>query len=94
MIIIDFHFKLDKHIVAIEKIYKSIVVNLDKISYLKNIWKYCFANEANNKESDMTRPPITAVRRVDFLRQRDTRKGDSRYDIARFVAPIQAAIER
>ena len=42
----------------------------------------------------MTRPPITAVRRVDFLRQRDTRKGESRYDIARFVAPIQAAIKR
>ena len=41
----------------------------------------------------MTRPPITAVRRVDFLRQRDTRKGDKRYDTARFVAPIQAEIE-
>ena len=41
----------------------------------------------------MTRPPITAVRRVDFLRQRDTRKGDKRYDIERFVAPIQAEME-
>ena len=37
----------------------------------------------------MTRPPTTAVRRVDFLRQRETKSGDKRYDIAKFVAPIQ-----
>lgn len=36
----------------------------------------------------MTSPPMTAVRRVDFLRQIDTSRGDNKYDTARFVAPI------
>ena len=38
----------------------------------------------------MTSPPMTAVRRVDFLRQIDTSRGDNKYDTARFVAPIHA----
>ena len=42
----------------------------------------------------MTSPPITAVRRVDFRRHRDTKRGDKRYDIAKLVAPIQTETKK
>ena len=42
----------------------------------------------------MTSPPMTAVRRVDFLRQIDTSRGDNKYDTARFVAPIHTKIKK
>ena len=47
------------------------------------------ANEVKSRERGMTSPPITAVKRVDFLRQRATNRGDNKWDIAKLVEPNQ-----
>ena len=47
---------------------------------LRTSWWYCRAKEAKRQARLETRPPRTAVRRMDFLLQVDTVNGDSRSD--------------
>ena len=51
------------------------------IPKLKYIWWKWFANEVKRHPSAITRPPITAVNRVDFLRQIPIVIGDKKSDI-------------
>ncbi len=66
-------------------------VTLHEISYLRNIWSKCLANEAKSNDKDMTRPPTTAVKRALFRRHSATKKGAKRCETAKLVEPIQTA---
>lgn len=46
------------------------------------------AKEAKSKDKDITSPPITAVNRALFRRQRATKNGASKCDNAKLVEPI------
>ena len=45
-------------------------------------WWNCVAKEEKRQERPVTRPPVTAVRRVDLCRQRETEAGASTSDTA------------
>ena len=45
-------------------------------------WWNCVAKEEKRQERPVTRPPVTAVRRVDLWRQRETEAGASTSDTA------------
>ena len=62
--------------------------------YLRNIWSYCLAKEAKRSDKAITSPPITAVNRALFRRQRATKNGASKCDNAKLVEPIHTAIKK
>ena len=65
-----------------------------RLSYLRNTWWICWANEAKRAARARTRPPRTAVRRVDFLRQRATTSGAHNQLPLSCITPIQTVFVR
>lgn len=61
--------------------------------YLRKTWCSCWAKEAKSAASAKTRPPRTAVNRVDFRRQRATTKGVHNQLPLNWITPIHTVVQ-